>query len=83
MAVNKTPRIMYLCNGKRCMGVKDCKPRFELDHPGNKRERFMNECCHCHEKEYAKNGRIKGLIDLLIRFEIHFKPYFYLWEKEK
>lgn len=82
MAISKRKRILYLCNGKYCFGFKDCKPCFQHDHPGNNREKFINECCHTLDVTYAKNGPIKGPINFLIRFKIKFRPWICFVERD-
>ena len=57
--------ILYLCNRYKCDDFSCTN--------------IM--CKHTTNVEYAINGPIKGPIDLIKRFKIHFKPHLYLEEK--
>ncbi len=72
MSKPKKPRILYLCNGDYCSDA-DCVAKGFIN--------TSNECCHCTTVKYAKNGPIKGPIDFLKRFKIHFYPLFYIEER--
>ena len=43
---------------------------------------LYSECKHTTSVEYAKNGRIKGPIDFIRRFKIHFRPWIYFVERD-
>ena len=79
--------IIYLCNGKRCAGVDCTGARLNnIETPPlylgcMKQDKWFSYCCHTLNVDYAKNGPIKGPIDLIKRFRIHFRPHFYLEEK--
>ena len=70
--------ILYLCNGKRCPGVI-CEA--EEHHYFADNRVLYSECKYTLDPEFAKNGPIKGPIDLIKRFRLHSKPHFYLEEK--
>lgn len=80
--------ILYLCNGKRCAGVACEGARLNdietppLYYNHKKQARLVSPCQHVLDVNYAKNGPIKGPIDLIKRFRIHLRPHFYLEEKE-
>lgn len=57
--------VLYLCNRLKC----------------NKQDCLSTTCMHTLNVDYAKNGSIKGPIDLIKRFRIHLRPHFYLEEK--
>lgn len=69
--------ILYLCNGKKCAGV-DCEGK-RLNSMSHIQP--YSECCHTLNVNYAKNGLIKGPIDLIKRFRIRLRPHVYLEEK--
>ena len=81
--------VFYLCDGCKCAGV-DCKgarrngiyatPQLYFDNV--KQTRWCTDCYLTSDVSHAKNGPIKGPIDLIKRFRIHLKPYVYLEEKE-
>ena len=79
--------VFYLCDGCKCVGV-NCKgarlnyieiPQLYSDN--KKQARWFSYCQHTSDVSHAKNGPIKGPIDLIKRFRIHLKPHFYLEEK--
>ena len=72
--------VLYLCNGKRCPDVM-CAAE-EIHHYADNRVLY-SECKHTLDVTYAKNGPIKGPIDLIKRFRLHIKPCLYLEEKER
>lgn len=72
-------RILYKCNGKKCKDVV-CAGKGELHSCADDRI-LGSECRHTTETQYAANGRIKGLFDLIKRFEIHFRPWLYMVER--
>ncbi len=79
--------VLYLCNGQRCAGVDCTGARLNnIETPPlylgcMKQDKWFSYCCHTLNIDYAKNGPIKGPIDLIKRFRIHFRPHFYLEEK--
>lgn len=74
-------RILYLCNGKPCQDVV-CGGEGLTHCYADNRVWILSECQHTTSVEYAKNGRIKGPIDFIKRFEIHLRPWIYFVERE-
>lgn len=70
--------IFYLCNGKECPKVI-CAAEGVHYYADNRV--LYSECKHTSKVEFAKNGPIKGPIDLIKRFKIHTKPRLYLEER--
>lgn len=74
-------RIFYLCNGERCPGVI-CDGERQTHYYSDNRI-WYNDCKHTIHVEYAKNGPIKGPIDFIKRFDIHFKPWIHFIERDE
>lgn len=71
--------IFYLCDGKKCPTIA-CAGEGDTHQYADNRY-FYSECKHTSDVSHAKNGPIKGPIDFIRRFRIHFKPYLYVEEK--
>ena len=76
----KIARILYLCNGKQCPGVM-CAGEGQTHCYADNRILY-SECKHTVRVKYAKNGQIKGPIDFIRRFKIHFRPWIYFVERD-
>lgn len=74
-------RILYLCNGEQCPFVV-CDGKGQTHYYSDNRILY-SECKHTIRVEYAKNGRIKGPIDFIKRFDIRFKPWIYFVERDE
>ena len=72
--------VLYLCDGKYCPGVM-CEGEGSTHYYADNRSLYF-ECRHTLNKDFAKNGPIKGPIDLIKRFKLHFKPHLYLIERD-
>ena len=77
----KIARILYLCNGEQCPNIVCDYKRLVHFYADNRI--LYSECKHTTSVEYAKNGRIKGPIDFIKRFKIHFRPWIWFEEKER